>query len=75
MELHVYWKKVLEAHRSNPNWRYGQAAFNVLAEVRPDLSEQIRGETNPKNGKDPFYIQTTQCPNWLNFVQFLKENW
>lgn len=33
-----------------PDWRWGQAIFNVLCEMRPDLSEQIRG-----TDFDPFY--------------------
>lgn len=32
-------------------WRMGQTYFNVLCELRPDLSEQIRSDFN----LDPFY--------------------
>ncbi len=32
------------------NWRYGQTYFNVLASIRSDLSETIRGTPY-----DPFY--------------------
>lgn len=36
--------------KKNPSWRKGQAFFNVLADVRPDLSETIRG-----TDIDPFH--------------------
>jgi hypothetical protein len=35
-----------------PEWRSGQSMFNALRRVRPDLSEQIRGNTE----LDPFYV-------------------
>lgn len=75
MLLHEYWVQVWKTYKANPDWRYGETAFNVLHDVRPDLSEQIRGDTDYETGRDPFYIQTTGCPNWTNFVAFLKENW
>lgn len=31
-------------------WRYGQALFNLLSKVRPELAEKIRG-----GQLDPFY--------------------
>ena len=75
MLLDEYWNQVLKTYKANPNWRYGQAAFNVLYEVRPDLSEKVQGDTDSETGKDPFHLQTTNCPNWHNYVAFLKENW
>ena len=49
--------------------RKGQALFNLLSEIRPDLSEQIRG-----TDKDPFYIESNH-PNWKRFIEFLEANW
>lgn len=31
-------------------WRYGQALFNALTKIRPQLAEKVRGTTI-----DPFY--------------------
>lgn len=46
--------------------RKGQAFFNQLAEVRPDLAERVRGTV-----LDPFY-QETRLPEFLSFV---AKNW
>lgn len=48
------------------NWRMGQTAFNVLVNVRPDLSEQVRG-----TDLDPFY----KDDRLLAFYQWVEENW
>jgi hypothetical protein len=36
--------------RAYPHWRYGQALFNSLMDLRPEWAEEIRG-----TDKDPFY--------------------
>lgn len=46
---------------SNP-WRLGQTYFNVLCELRPDLSERIR-----TTDLDPFYRDQI-IPEFLNWV-------
>ena len=50
--------------------RYGQIAFNMLNDVRPDLAHVVRG-TNA----DPFYCNKTRDPRFLLFIDFLQENW
>ena len=50
--------------------RYGQAMFNHLDRVRPDLSAQIRA-----TDKDPFYVERLNDPRWDRFVTFLEANW
>jgi hypothetical protein len=45
--------------------RFGQACFNVLAEVKPDLAERVRGTKI-----DPFYIDE----RFPEFEQFLTQN-
>lgn len=50
--------------------RYGQAMFNHLVRVRPDLAEQVRG-----TDKDPFYVERLSHPNWDPFVEFIEANW
>lgn len=51
--------------------RYGQALFNHLAAVRPDLSEKIRGVSD----KDPFYCEGNKDSRIDAFVKFIEENW
>ena len=48
------------------HWRLGQAAFNTLYWMRPDLSERIRGTV-----LDPFYDDSLPA----SFCDWLKENW
>lgn len=50
--------------------RIGQAAFNVLREVRPDLADMIRGKPF-----DPFYAHKVDDRRFIKFVQFLEERW
>lgn len=51
MTFEEYVTEVSHAYR-NPElgWRHGQAAFNILARHRPDISERIR-----TTRLDPFY--------------------
>jgi hypothetical protein len=51
-------------------WRYGQAFFNHLLEVRPQLAELVRG-----TDKDPFYLSTPCCDQFDRFAVFIEENW
>jgi hypothetical protein len=52
--------------------RYGQAVFNHLFMIRPDLSEQIRG-----TDKDPFYMNgpADNFARWDAFAWFIETNW
>ena len=52
MTKEQYWQEVEAMKQANPQWRFGQAAFNVLFIHRRDLSEQIRG-----TAIDPFYAR------------------
>jgi hypothetical protein len=70
MNIDQYWKRVWEAYKSHPNWRYPQAAFNVLWENRPDLAEIIRG-----TDKDPFYLENSTGAVWVDFTNFVHNNW
>lgn len=65
-----YWKGVLAYAEKHPAQRYGQAAFNYLDQVRPDLSGQVRGST-----VDPFYVSASDHPVMVNFSAFLQLNW
>lgn len=47
---------------SSEQWRRGQAYFNVLHDVRPDLARQVRGTI-----KDPFY-DDRRVPKFLAWV-------
>lgn len=50
--------------------RYGQIAFNMLNDVRPELASLIRGTE-----ADPYYCDRTREPEFQNFIDFLQENW
>lgn len=54
------------AYRILTRQRQGQAYFNVLYSVRPDISEQIRG-----TDLDPFYKEyvPAEC------IVFVQEKW
>lgn len=45
-----YLSLVVDARRAHPEWRRGQAHFNVLVKVAPELAEEIRA-----SDLDPFY--------------------
>lgn len=50
------------------NWRYGQAAFNVLYSVRPKLADATRGN----HELDPFH---NTDKNLQAFLSFVESNW
>jgi len=47
----------------HPNWRYGQALFNVLYALYPDLANELRGLDI-----DPFYMEDdfSEYYRWLD---------
>ncbi len=53
---------------ANPHWRYGQALFNTLLDVRPDLATEIRGTI-----ADPFFAQEHQAMQLRAFGAFVNE--
>lgn len=69
-----FWNYVVGIHatkqREDDPWRFGQAAFNVLAKYRPDLSERVRGTT-----LDPFYCEHSGHPTLMKFAQFVEDGW
>ena len=66
MTFEDYTKAVDKAQAKHPEWRLGQTAFNVLWELRPDLSEQVRATEI-----DPFH-STARLPQFFAWVQ---ERW
>ena len=78
-----FWAQVVRYATDQPAQRFGQnsgsgekrrrrwhAAFNVLAMVRPDLSERIRG-----TDLDPFYVRSFTDKTWRGFTVFITQNW
>jgi hypothetical protein len=49
----------VSALANNHDWRAGQAAFNVLHDLRPDLADEIRGTR-----LDPFYRDAVGDEFW-----------
>ena len=62
-----WWLVGYSAHQ-HPEWRAGQNTFNVLFQVRPDLSEQIRG-----GSIDAFH--SDGGPRLDAMCQWIEENW
>lgn len=61
-----FWMRVAETYEEHAGgWRFGQCAFNVLGDMRPDLAEDIRGTR-----ADPFHDR-----NWDGFMVYLAANW
>lgn len=60
----------IDAHARTRKWRYGQAAFNYLQNIRPDLADAVRG-----SNMDPFYVQQFPDDRWERFVAYLESNW
>lgn len=64
-----YAEFVIEANRSfreNKDFRRGQAAFNALEEVRPDLANRVRATE-----LDPFH----RDERLEAFYNWVRENW
>ncbi len=53
-------------YKQQSSWRKGQTYFNVLVQVRPDLSERIR-----TSHLDPFYLDE-RIPE---FLEWICTNW
>lgn len=53
-------------NRAPKNWRTGQVAFNLLAHVRPDIADMVRG-----SDYDPFHNDG----NLSGFYDFVMRNW
>lgn len=69
VSLHKFYFDSITLARTH-RWRYGQAMFNHLLDIRRDLAEQVRA-----TDKDPFYVERLDHPNWDRFVAFIEENW
>lgn len=72
MTLIEFWLEVDHRHRNLVGvQRYGQVAFNLLNEVRPDLADRVIG-----SDIDPFYVHFHQTDyRFLRFCDFLIDNW
>lgn len=61
-----YLSRALSRRALNPTERLGQAYFNVLDDVRPDLADQIRATQ-----LDPFYNDGL----FRAFLEWVQANW
>lgn len=71
ISLHrFYFDSILRARKTGE--RYGQALFNHLCEVRPELSEKVRA-----TGIDPFFLTGPQDnpQKWDEFIEFIETRW
>lgn len=69
MSLHQFYAEVADMALVQ-NWRKGQALFNHLLKVRPDLAESLRG-----TGRDPFYSHSTDDSRFQEAVAFIEASW
>ena len=53
-------------------WRYGQALFNLLLSVRPELAESVRS-----TDMDPFYLggPADDFDRWDRFATHIEKEW
>lgn len=65
-----YLARVQGVMRKSRAYRHGQALFNVLAQVRPDLADQVRGSFR----LDPFYVEGGGA-RIHHFLLWVKQNW
>lgn len=69
MTLAEFFQKVETYRAEHPEQRYGQACFNVLAQVNPDLAGEIVA-----TAADPFYVDFDTMRSatvWVAFVRAL----
>lgn len=66
MEFHEYLSQWTRSLSNFPQWRAGQAAFNILHQHRPDLANMVRN-----TGLDPFY-DDDKLPG---FLVWISERW
>ena len=64
-----YWAAFWKVADEFPEWRAGQVRFNVLASLRPDISEEIRGTV-----LDPFHFDADH-PRVKEFDSWLAQRW
>lgn len=68
VSMHSYLNLVVVTRAENPSWRKGQTYFNVLFDVRPDISEKIRA-TN----LDPYH-NDCKLGEFLHYVAKVWNN-
>lgn len=68
LSLHKFYFDAITLARTN-KWRYGQAMFEHLCTVRPDLSAKVHPDM------DPYYVSELKGPRWDKFVAFIEANW
>lgn len=59
-----------EALARRSNWRIGQALFNHLDTVRPDIADILRGTP-----EDPFFASSTSDPRYVAAVAVIVNEW
>lgn len=67
--IEYFWESVRLTQEANKHWRKGQTIFNVLHELRPDLSAKVRGV----HLLDTFHLKDEE--DLETFKLWLTENW
>ena len=69
LDMATYFDMVDGHQRANPYERVGQAYFNVLAEVRPDIASRVRA-----SAFDPFFKRSVKEIS-PRFFEFIAKEW
>ena len=67
---HFYFNSIQRAQQTGE--RYGQALFNTLTQMQPEVAERVRGSSF-----DPFYMKGPKdnFEKWDKFCTFVEQNW
>lgn len=68
--LFSFYTCCIRQYQAYPGYRLGQALFNHLIDIRPDLADAVRS-TN----RDPFHCETLEDKRFWDFIDFLEANW
>ena len=67
LSMPLYIQEVKKAQAMHPEWRYGQALFNVLDEHWPGIEREIRA-----TDLDPFYFEEQQSVRLDRFLDYVR---
>lgn len=70
MRLDEFFEALKTRAATSPHERPGQALFNLLLEVRPDIAEVMRATPS-----DPFWEHGTKSPRYHSAVRVIEAHW
>lgn len=68
--IYQFYQNLEKRQKEKPRERFGQAAYNLLWEMRGDIACLI------SEREDPFYsVKSNQDPGWRKFIAFVESHW